>query len=73
LLRTAEKYKNALLPSVVIYAVTTKYPKWGISKDVFLVNYFDTDGGNAIKKYKLVPENGNQRIRVEVNEHGEFS
>lgn len=74
LLRTAEKYKNVQLPKEVTNAVVERFPNWGITKDVYLVNYYDNgDGGNATKKYKLVLQNGTKRIRVEVNERGEFS
>lgn len=70
LIRTAEKYKNIKLPTEVAQAVVKKYPQWNIAKDVYLVNYYDT---NDVKKtYKLVLENGNKRIRVKINEKGEF-
>lgn len=74
LIRTAEKYKNVRLPSTVATAVVTKFPNWSISKDVYLVSYYDdNNGGKAVKKYKLVLENGNKRIRVQVSEDGEIS
>lgn len=73
LLRTAEKYKDIRLPSAVGKAVLTQYPNWSITKDVYMVNYFGADGGSAVKKYKLVLQNGTKRIRVQVNEKGEIS
>ena len=73
LMHTAERYKNIQLPSAVTRAVVEKYPKWAISKDVYLVKYFDDKGGSAVTKYKLILLNGTKRIRVQVNENGEVS
>jgi hypothetical protein len=70
LLRTAEKYENIKLPSAVTNAVTTRFPNWKISKDAYQVTYYDDKG--ADKKYKLLLENGNKRMKVKVNEKGEF-
>jgi hypothetical protein len=72
LLRTAEKFHNVTLPSAVSQAVATKFPNWAITKNVYIVNYYDKNG-SAVKKYKLVLENGNKRIRVQVSETGEIS
>jgi hypothetical protein len=73
LLRTAEKYHDVRLPSAVTKAVGERFSNWGISKDVYIVNFYDQNGGSAAKKYKLVLENGTKRIRVQVNENGEIS
>lgn len=73
LMHTAEKYKNVQLPSAVTQAIAGRFPNWSITKDVYLVTYFDDKGGSAAKKYKLVLANGTQRIRVQVNEKGEIS
>ena len=73
LIRTAEKYQNVQLPVAVSKAVVSRFPNWSISKDTYLVNYYDAGGGQATKKYKLVLQNGTKRIRVQVNEQGEFS
>ncbi len=70
LLRTAERFKNIALPTVVSKAVAQKYPGWAITKDVYLVSY--EDGSGAEKLYKLVLENNNKHLRVKVNEKGEF-
>jgi hypothetical protein len=70
LIRTAEKYENAKLPSAVTGAVNTRFPNWKISKDVYQVTYYDDKGTN--KKYKLLLENGNKRMKVKMNEAGEF-
>lgn len=70
LLSTAEKFKDINLPMTVKKAVFDKYPKWTITKDIYLVNYKDGRGAN--KTYKLKLENGDQTIRVKLNEKGEF-
>lgn len=70
LLRTAEKFKNVALPIAVSQSVAKKYPNWHISKDVYLVNFHETN--RVTKKYKLLLENGTKRIRVKTNEKGEF-
>lgn len=70
LLRTAEKFKNITLPAAVRDAVATRYPKWGISRDLYLVTYKDEGGARMV--YKLVLENGKKRLKVKTNEKGEF-
>ncbi len=70
LIRTAEKYENVKLPSAVTNAVAGRFPNWKISKDVYQVTYYEEKG--ADKKYKLLLENGNKRMKVKVNEAGEF-
>ena len=70
LLRTAERFENVALPRAVIEAVAKKFPEWVISKDVYLVNYQDAKG--ATKRYKLVLENGDKRMRVKTDENGNF-
>jgi hypothetical protein len=70
LLRTAEKFKNVALPTSVAQSVVTRFPNWRISKDVYLVNYYEVEGANKV--YKLLLENGKKRIKVKTNEKGEF-
>lgn len=70
LLRTAEKFKNTKLPAAIRAAVGKRFPQWIISKDSYLVNYYQN--GRATKKYKLLLENGDKRLRVETNDEGEF-
>lgn len=72
LIRTAEKYKNVQLPSTVTKAVAERFPNWGVTKDIYLVNYYEQNG-TAVKKYKLLLQNGSKRIRIQVNEQGEIS
>ncbi len=68
LLRTIERYKNVGLPQAVRDGVSKQYPKWKVSKDVYLVNYHDQKG--ATKKYKLKLENGKEVIRIKTDEKG---
>lgn len=70
LLRTIERYKNIDLPKVVSKAVKKRFPNWSISKNIYLVNYHES--GKMRKLYKLTLDNGAHRIRVKINEHGEF-
>ena len=70
LLRTAEKYKNISLPSAVTQAVKTKYAGWNIAEDTYLVNFYEK--GTATRVYKLTLQNGDKRMKVKLNENGEF-
>ncbi|MDO3628228.1 hypothetical protein [Mucilaginibacter sp. BT774] len=71
LLRTAEKYTNVQLPKAVTSAIATRFPKWAITKDVYKVQFYNSKG-EAKKRYKLLLENGDQRVKVNINEKGEF-
>lgn len=70
LLRTAEKFRNINIPKAVRESVAKRFPQWVISRDVYLVNYHEATG--AKKRYKLLLENGDKRIRVQTDENGEF-
>ena len=70
LLRTAEKYKNIKLPQTVAKTVADTYPQWTISKDAYLVSYYDERG--TTKVYKLLLENGKKRMRVKINDQGDI-
>lgn len=71
LLRTAERFKNVNVPPAVKQAIGKKYPNWTISRDIYRVTYH-SDRADVERQYKLVLENGDQRIRVKVDEEGEF-
>lgn len=74
ILRTAEKYKDIRLPARVTNAIGERFPRWSIAKDVYIVNYYDNgNGGKATKKFKLLLQNGDKRVRVQVDENGDFS
>lgn len=71
MLYTVERYENVVLPAAVTKAVAERYPNWGVTKDVYLVNYQE-GSGQVGKKYKLVLQNGDKRIRIATNEQGEI-
>lgn len=70
LLKTVERYKDVGLPSAVSNALKQKYPDWSVTKDVYLVNYHDEKG--IEKRYKIKLENGDQRMKVKIDEKGNF-
>lgn len=70
LLRTAEKYKNVFVPAPVRQAVAKRFPQWTIANDVYLVTYHDTKG--VTKKYKLLLEKGDKRMKVKMDEMGNY-
>ncbi|MBS1563191.1 MAG: nicotinate-nucleotide adenylyltransferase, partial [Bacteroidetes bacterium] len=70
LIRTAEKYKNVKLPSAVTSSVSTRFPNWAISADTYQVTYYEEKG--AAKRYKLLLQNGDKRLRIQVGEDGQF-
>lgn len=70
LLRTAEKYKNLALPQAVRGAIAERFPKWTIATDAYLVTYQEEHGANKV--YKVTLQNGDKRMKVKLNEKGEF-
>ncbi|GLU44263.1 hypothetical protein Musp01_18870 [Muricauda sp. NBRC 101325] len=70
IIRTAERFNNVNLPLSVKNAVLDRFPGWTITKDTYLTHYYDKKG--VTKKYKLKLENGDQVLRVKVDEKGEF-
>lgn len=75
LLRTAERYKSVAIPKQISQAVAKRFPNWGITKDVYLVNYYTENppySHSTKKVYKLMLENGNKRMRVKLDDAGEF-
>ena len=70
LLSTAERYKDIDLPSPVLKSINKRFPNWMISKNVYLVNYHES--GNIRKMYKITLQNGNKRIKIKVDDHGDF-
>jgi hypothetical protein len=65
---TLEKFNNSKLPPIVSSSVTNKYPGWSISKNTYSVQYNQVKG--TAKSYKLILENGNQRIRIKTDDEG---
>jgi len=68
IIRTIEKFKNSKLPSSVMSSVNDKYPGWAVSKNVYKVNYSQTQG--VKKRYKFILDNGVKRIRVKTDGKG---
>jgi hypothetical protein len=71
LLRTAEKFKNVNVPVAIKQAISKKYPDWVIARDVYRINYHSRSE-KLKRRYKLILEKGDDRMRVKVNEQGEF-
>jgi hypothetical protein len=70
LIRTAEKYKNIALPTAVSAAVVDRFPQWTVSDNTYQVTFFDETGSKKI--YKLLLRNGDKRMKVKINDKGEF-
>ena len=70
ILRTAEKYKMVDLPTPVLKSIAQRFPNWSITKNVYRVFYHETDGVKM--KYKITLENGDQRMKVKVDDEGNF-
>jgi hypothetical protein len=70
IIRTIEKFHDVALPNDVAKAVVQKFPGWTIAKGVYLVNYHQDKGVN--KRYKITLTNLDQKIKVKVDEKGNF-
>ncbi|MDG1572032.1 nicotinate-nucleotide adenylyltransferase [Robiginitalea sp. M366] len=70
IIRTIERFDNIALPNSVRLAVVDRFPGWEITKDVYRVNYHQNKG--AVKTYKLTLENGDKRLRVKIDDRGNF-
>ena len=68
ILYTIEKFNNVALPNSVTDAIGDKFPGWKIAKDVYRVSYTQKEG--AVKRYKVVLENGVEKVRVKIDEKG---
>lgn len=70
ILRTAEKFKQVDLPIPVLKSVIKRFPNWSITKNIYRVFYHETDG--VKKRYKLTLKNGDQRMKVKIDDTGIF-
>ena len=70
IIRTIEKYRDVGLPKIVVNSVIKKYPGWLIAKEAYLINYHHKKGVD--KKFKLTLENGDKRLRVKIDDEGNF-
>ncbi|MGB7785054.1 MAG: nicotinate-nucleotide adenylyltransferase [Salinimicrobium sp.] len=71
LLRTVERFKNVGMPSAVSQAIKAKYPGYAVASDVYLVNYRDNKGLERMN-YKLKLENDSDKLRVKIDQNGNF-
>lgn len=72
IIRTAERYRDVALPKAIMKAVATRFPNWTVAKDVYRVTYMDSKGAATTRFYKILLENGDQKMRVRLSERGEF-
>ncbi|MFD0861744.1 nicotinate-nucleotide adenylyltransferase [Sungkyunkwania multivorans] len=70
IIRTIEKFENVRLPKTIMMALTERFPNWKVAKDVYRVSYHNKKGTD--KKYKIILENGDKRIRVKTDAAGNF-
>jgi hypothetical protein len=70
ILRTIEKFKNVKLPESVNNAVVDRFPGWVVSEDYYLVRYHQDKG--VTKTYKLTLVNGDKKVRVKLDDKGNF-
>ncbi len=69
LIRTIEKFKNVKLPMKVREAIAKRYPNWRMVEDVYRVNYHK---GAVKKQYKVTLKNGDETLKVKLDEKGNF-
>ncbi|ULC57973.1 nicotinate-nucleotide adenylyltransferase [Flaviramulus sp. BrNp1-15] len=71
ILRTIERFTNVKLPNDVQKAINKRFPNWTLAKDVYSVTYHA--GKDRVKKqYKVKLENGDEVVRVKLDEQGDF-
>jgi hypothetical protein len=71
LIRTIEKFKNVKLPIAVTQAIAKRFPNWSIVSDVYFVS-FHSDNDVAKKQYKVRLENDKKKMKVKLDDKGEF-
>ena len=71
LIRSIEKFKNVKLPKVVVEAITKRFPNWSIISDVYQVS-FHKDNDTAKKQFKVRIENGDKKMKLKLDEKGNF-
>lgn len=69
LIRTIEKFKNIKLPTKVSSAIAKRFPNWSMVDDIYKVNYHK---GVVKKQYKVKLVNGEETMKVKLNEEGDF-
>ena len=71
LLSTVERFKNVYLPEQVRLSISNRFPNWKFSNDFYRVDYKGKDN-SAKKIYKVTLENGDKRMKVSIDDKGEF-
>ena len=71
IIRTIEKYNNVRLPSVVMQAVSARFPNWQIVEDVYFIKYHN-EKDSLLKQYKIKIKNEDEIITIKTNEKGAF-
>ena len=69
--RTIEKFKNTSLPTNVRGAIDERFPEWTMTENSFRITYHDKKGVDH-KGYKITLMNGDQVIKVKVDQDGNF-
>ncbi|TRZ40981.1 nicotinate-nucleotide adenylyltransferase [Robertkochia solimangrovi] len=70
-LRTIERFENIAIPTTVKNAIDQRFPGWEVKKDVYKVTYNDAKN-RSTKFYKVKLENGDQLIRIKIDDEGNF-
>ena len=70
ILRTIEKFKNVKLPESVNNALVDRFPGWVVSEDYYVVRYHEKKG--VTKTYKITLTNGEKKVRVKLDDKGNF-
>lgn len=68
IVKTAERYKDVILPKDIIKYVLTDYPKSTFLKMVYTVNY--GGGSDIMKTYKIQILNGNSKKNLRIISNG---
>ena len=67
IIRTIERFKNVKLPLAVRNTISTAFPGWALTKDVYRVSYRNNKSN---KVYKVILEKVGQVLRVKIDEKG---
>lgn len=70
-IKTIERFKDVALPKIIRETVSKKFPGWSYKKDVYKVNY-EQGREDSKQFYKIKLENGDQLIKIKIDEEGNF-
>ena len=68
IVRTIERYIDVRTPKSVRSSVAKKYPGWSLAGDIYKVSYHQDKG--ITQSYKLLLENGKDKIRIITDANG---